>query len=116
MKWMPNVLPIALMASAVVAAMIFGGPAPIKPLASINEPFAKVDFSAVPPAGRFTARDGAQLAWLHYPANNPNAPARRVVLVHGSSAKGQSMHPMAQALAAAARSFGAENYYRPFVP
>jgi pimeloyl-ACP methyl ester carboxylesterase len=101
MKWMPIVLPIALMASAVVAAMIFGGPAPIKPLASINEPFAKVDFSAVPPAGRFTARDGAQLAWLHYPANNPNASARRVVLVHGSSARGQSMHPMAQALAAA---------------
>lgn len=98
-------LPFAAVALAIGLALWLGGPAPIAPLASINAPFAKVDFSAVPPARRYTARDGAQLAWLHYPGTqpgaNPSAAQRRVVLVHGSSARGQSMHPMAQALAAA---------------
>jgi alpha-beta hydrolase superfamily lysophospholipase len=95
-------VPFAVMTLTVAAALWLGGPKPIAPLASINEPFAKVDFSAVPPNSHFTARDGAQLAWLHYPpANSSNAATRRAVLVHGSSARGRSMHPMAQALAAA---------------
>jgi hypothetical protein len=38
---------VALVAIAFAAAIAWGGPAPIVPLASINEPFAKVDFSAV---------------------------------------------------------------------
>lgn len=103
MKWMPTVLPLAIAVSALAAALVFGGPAPIQPLASINEPFAKVDFSAVPPNSHFTARDGTRLAWLHYPATGRTAETapRRIVLVHGSSARGRSMHPMAQALAAA---------------
>lgn len=94
-------IPLALMTIAIAAALWLGGPRPIAPMASINEPFAKVDFSAVPPNSRFTARDGAQLAWLHYPPVNPGSATRRIVLVHGSSARGRSMHPMAQALAAA---------------
>ena len=85
----------------VAAAVVLGGPADIRPLASINAPFEKVDFSAVPPSQRFTARDGTALAWLHYPATTAAAVQRRVVLVHGSSARAQSMHVLAQALAAA---------------
>ncbi len=94
-------IPLAVMAMAIAAALWLGGPGPIAPMASINEPFAKVDFSAVPPNSHYTARDGTQLAWLHYPPANPGSATRRVVLVHGSSARGRSMHPMAQALAAA---------------
>ncbi len=93
-------VPVALLA-ALAAAVAFGGPAPIAPLASINKPFAGVDFSTVPPARTFTARDGTSLAWLYYPAAGGAPNARRVVLVHGSSARGQSMHVLAQALAAA---------------
>jgi alpha-beta hydrolase superfamily lysophospholipase len=85
----------------VAGAVVLGGPADIRPLASINAPFEKVDFSAVPPSQRFTARDGTALAWLHYPATTAAAAQRRVVLVHGSSARAQSMHVLAQALAAA---------------
>ncbi|MEX1168287.1 MAG: alpha/beta hydrolase [Hydrogenophaga sp.] len=103
MNWTAITLPIGLAAAALAGALWLGGPGPIAPMASINEPFAKVDFSAVPPNRHFTARDGASLAWLHYPAvaASGETPARRIVLVHGSSARGRSMHPMAQALAAA---------------
>lgn len=93
--------------ATVAAAVAFGGPAPIAPLASINDPFAKVDFSTVPPARRYTARDGTALAWLYYPAAGHAsaaaarpATARRVVLVHGSSARARSLHVLAEALAA----------------
>ena len=103
MNWTAITLPLGLTVAALAAALWLGGPGPITPMATINEPFAKVDFSAVPPNSHFTARDGAQLAWLHYPAIGASGetPARRIVLVHGSSARGRSMHPMAQALAAA---------------
>lgn len=92
---------LILVLATFAAAIAWGGPGPIAPLDSINKPFAGVDFSRVPPARKFTARDGTPLAWLDYPAAGGAPNARRVVLVHGSSARGQSMHVLAQALAAA---------------
>lgn len=92
---------LVVLVAALAAAVTFGGPGPIPPLDSINKPFAGVDFSRVPPPRKFTARDGTALAWLEYPAAGGAPNARRVVLVHGSSARGQSMHVLAQALAAA---------------
>jgi alpha-beta hydrolase superfamily lysophospholipase len=88
---------------AIGTAIAFGGPRNIAALDSINQPFAKVDYSAVPKATSFKARDGVALAYHHYPAANPtpgSAALRRVVLVHGSSARGESMHVLAQELAA----------------
>jgi alpha-beta hydrolase superfamily lysophospholipase len=91
-----------LLVLAFASAVAFGGPAKAAPLASVNEPFAKVDFSAVPAASHYPARDGTALAWLHYPAAGAQAPnGRRIVLVHGSSGRGQSMHVLAQGLAQA---------------
>lgn len=88
--------------AGLAAAITWGGPKDIAPLPSINDPFAKVDNSQLPPAQQYTARDGASLAWHAYSPTNPVAgkAPRRVVLVHGSSARGQSMHVLAQALAA----------------
>ena len=92
----------ALVVLAFAGAVAFGGPPKAAPLASVNAPFAKVDFSAVPAASRFQARDGTALAWLHYPAAGAqSASGRRIVLVHGSSGRAQSMHVLAQALAQA---------------
>lgn len=98
---------LLLIASIVVpavlaAAVVWGGPGAIAPLASINDPFRGVDFSKVPRARYYTARDGTRLAWHGYtPTPTPTSTtSRRVVLVHGSSARGQSMHVLAQALAA----------------
>jgi alpha-beta hydrolase superfamily lysophospholipase len=99
--------PILLITAFVVflgcaAAVTWGGPKEIPPLASINAPFADVDFSNAPAVQRYTARDGTSLAWYGYPPliSNASTRVRRVVLVHGSSARGQSMHVLAQALAA----------------
>lgn len=82
------------------AALWLGGPQDIAALDSINAPFAKVDFSTVPTAQTYPARDGAALAYLHYPASTPTSASRRIVLIHGSSARGRSMHMLALELAA----------------
>lgn len=97
---------ILLAATAIALAVGFGGPAPVAALDSINAPFRNLDYSAMPAVQRYNARDGAALAYRHYPsaaAATPGAPAsqRRIVLIHGSSASSRSMHPMAQALVAA---------------
>ncbi len=66
---------------------------------SINNPFRTVDFSRLPGLSRFPARDGARLAYRAYPPG-PGPARSSVVLVHGSSASSNSMHVLAQALAA----------------
>jgi pimeloyl-ACP methyl ester carboxylesterase len=88
--------------AGLAAAIAWGGPKDIAPLASINDPFKHVDYSGVPPAQHYTARDGTSLAWHGYRPALAMAETlqRRVVLVHGSSARGQSMHALAEALAA----------------
>ncbi len=88
--------------AALAAAIAWGGPKDITPLASVNTPFDGVDFSGLPPAQRYTARDGTAPAWYAYaPASDAaSTPPRRVVLVHGSSSRARSTHVLAQALAA----------------
>ena len=92
---------LALGLVVLVAAVIFGGPSLLPPLASNNDPFRAVNFSDLPPLSRFTARDGTSLAYRAY------APAARVpgrgsiVLIHGASASGASLHVLAKVLAAA---------------
>ena len=77
-----KVLVTALRASIVLiaAAIAFGGPRPIAPMVSINDPFGQADYSNVPPLQRYAAGDGASLAYRRYA---PAAGAERssVVLV-----------------------------------
>ncbi|MBA2674459.1 MAG: alpha/beta fold hydrolase [Ramlibacter sp.] len=77
-----------------------GGPTAPPPMPSINDPFKAVDFSQLPPLRRYTAGDGAHLAYRYYPPGEPKA-AGSVVLVHGSAASSESMHVLAQAYARA---------------
>jgi alpha-beta hydrolase superfamily lysophospholipase len=79
-------------------AVGLGGPRPPPPMASIDAPFQRVDFSALPAISRFAARDGTPLAYRSYPAAG-GSPRGSVVLVHGSASRGQSLHPLAAALA-----------------
>lgn len=97
----PALVLIACM-TALGFALMWGGPKDITPLASVNTPFDGVDFSGVPLAQRYSARDGTALAWYAYaPASDAaSTPLRRVVLVHGSSSRARSTHVLAQALAA----------------
>jgi non-heme chloroperoxidase len=93
---------IAAVALAVLigGAIALGGPKPIAPMSSINDPYSQVDFSAMPPLRHYQAADGASLAYRLY---EPAAGGGRgsVVLVHGSSGNSNGMHPMAQAFAKA---------------
>ena len=92
---------VGLLATALAAAIAFGGPGVPKPLASINDPFKAVDFSDLPPHVFFQAADGAALAYRAY-APRPGAALKgSVVLVHGSSGSSNSMHVVAKALASA---------------
>ncbi|CAB3797265.1 2-succinyl-6-hydroxy-2, 4-cyclohexadiene-1-carboxylate synthase [Paraburkholderia ultramafica] len=97
------VMPVAvfLVGLAIIAlALVKGGPKPPPPLASINEPFKSVDTSDLPPLERYTARDNAPLAYRRYPNRLARA-CGSVVLIHGSSASGVSLHTLAKALGAA---------------
>ncbi|WP_321910068.1 alpha/beta hydrolase [Paraburkholderia sp. J11-2] len=97
-----SAVPIAAIAAitAAAVALVKGGPKQPAPLESINAPFKEVDFSDLPALRRFSARDGASLAWRAYrpPARSPQG---CVVLIHGSSASSASLHPLARQFAAA---------------
>ena len=88
----------ALLADAIALAIVCGGPAQPVPMASIGDPFKRVDFSDLPGLSRYQARDGARLAFRAYPAA-PGPVRGSVVLIHGSSASGASLHVLAKALA-----------------
>jgi non-heme chloroperoxidase len=91
---------IAILVATFGLAIALGGPGEPPPMPSINDPFKNVDFSDLPQAGNFVARDGTKLAFRSYPAAG-SAVKGSVVLVHGSSASGSSMHLMAKGFAAA---------------
>jgi len=56
----------AILIGILTAAIYFGGPNPPTPMVSTNNPFKAVDFSDLPALQRFTAKDGAQLAYRYY--------------------------------------------------
>ena len=93
-------VPVSALAGVALLAVAFGGPKDPPPMPSINNPFKSVDFSGLPSVSHFVARDGASLAFREYlPADG--APRGSVVLVHGSSSQGRSMHVVARAFAGA---------------
>jgi alpha-beta hydrolase superfamily lysophospholipase len=102
MLFIANIIAVLalFLVAAVALAIGLGGPTSVAALDSINSPFKNLDYSALPTLQRYTSRDGQALAYRHYVANSPPN-QRRIVLIHGSSASSQSMHPMAQALVSA---------------
>jgi non-heme chloroperoxidase len=92
---------VALLVAALVLTIAFGGPDTPAPMTSISDPFQSVDFSGLPPRAGFNARDGTRLAYRKYPPATTAPGKGSVVLVHGSSATGSSLHVLAKAFAAA---------------
>ena len=84
----------------VTAALVWGSPGTPAPIASINDPFNSVDFSNMPPLKSYQGADGAKLFYREYAPQGDNIKGS-AVLVHGSSASSESLHPMATVLAAA---------------
>ena len=68
-------------------------------LRSVSETAREVDRSTMPSLSRFSARDGTELAYRHYPARGA-AIAKIAILVHGSSGSSAAVHALADALAA----------------
>ena len=68
-------------------------------LHSISATVRTVDRSTMPGLQRFSARDGTELAYRHYPARGPSS-GRIAILVHGSSGSSVAVHALADALAA----------------
>src|ERR1700733_12251123 len=68
-------------------------------LTSISQSAGAVDRSSMPPPSRFSARDGTELAYRHYPARGPSS-GKIAILVHGSSGSSVAVHGLADALAA----------------
>lgn len=91
---------------AVVLATMIATPLERLPeLTSISQSARAVDRSNMPPLSRFSARDGTELAYRHYPARGPSI-GKIAILVHGSSGSSASAHALADALAA----HGVETY------
>ena len=84
----------------VTAALVWGGPGTPAPIASINDPFKSVDFSHMPVLKNYLGADGAKLFYREYAPQGDNIKGS-AVLIHGSSASSESLHPMATALASA---------------
>jgi alpha-beta hydrolase superfamily lysophospholipase len=85
---------IVLAIAAVAAVLVLDAPVRPAPLASVNEPFAAVDYSDLPAVQTYSARDGATLGYRVYGGSSENI----VILIHGSSDDGAGMHLLAKAL------------------
>jgi non-heme chloroperoxidase len=93
---------IVLVLGGLAAVLALDAPVKPPPLASVSEPFAKVDFSDLPAIQTYPARDGTKLGYRVYESGGTQA----VVLIHGSSDDGAGLHPLAKAL----RDAGASVY------
>jgi non-heme chloroperoxidase len=92
---------LVLAGVGLAAAIGFGGPAEPVPLPDKNSSNPTADLSDLPPLLRTPARDGTPLAYRLYAAASTADLHERVVLIHGSSSRAQSMHAMAKGLAQA---------------
>jgi alpha-beta hydrolase superfamily lysophospholipase len=86
-------------AAVLLTAMLATPVARLPELTSVSKAARAVDRSTMPPLQRFSARDGTELAYRHYPARGV-ASERIAILVHGSSGSSTSVHALADALAA----------------
>lgn len=82
-----------------LAAMVATPLGSLPELTSISKTARAVDRSSMPPLQRFSARDGTELAYRHYPARGPSN-GKIAILVHGSSGSSAAVHTLADALAA----------------
>jgi non-heme chloroperoxidase len=85
---------IALAIAVVAAVLVLDAPERPAPLASINDPFAAVDYGDLPAVQTYSARDGGKLGYRVYGGSSRDV----VVLIHGSADDGAGMHLLAKAL------------------
>src|SRR5512145_3376298 len=91
--WVLGILIIVVLIFA--AAIGLSTPKTPAGVESLAAPFRTMNYMTLPPVSRYTARDGARLAYRAYPSAHSK---QAVVLVHGSTASGSSMHALAEYL------------------
>src|SRR6202158_521644 len=104
MVWFPLkllrwVLCIVGAATLLLIAMVATPLSRLPELTSVSQTARAVDRSTMPSLERFSARDGTELAYRHYPARG-QAKEKIAILVHGSSGSSIAVHALADALAA----------------
>jgi pimeloyl-ACP methyl ester carboxylesterase len=99
LKVLARALGLVGFAALALTAMIATPLASLPELTSISKAARAVDRSSMPPLSRFSARDGTELSYRHYPARGPSS-GKIAILVHGSSGSSTAVHPLADALAA----------------
>ena len=87
------------LAALVLTAMIAWPLTRPPELRSVSEAARAVDRSTMPPIEHFSARDGTNLAYRHYPARDA-ATGKIAIVVHGSSGSSPAVHALSDALAA----------------
>lgn len=87
-------IPAAALIALLVAIITLGGPATPTPLDHIGARFETVDWSGLPAAQTYEARDGEALAYRSYPGD----PANVILALHGSGGAGRALHLLAAAL------------------
>lgn len=92
-------LSIIGLAALVLTALLAAPLARLPELTSVSQTARAVDRSSMPALERFSARDGTELAYRHYPARGA-ASGKIAILVHGSSGSSPAVHALADALAA----------------
>ena len=86
---------VAVLAITGLAGMIAVGTSEPPPyLASIGEPFRKIDFRDLPPLQTTLARDGTPIAFRVWQPLTPAVPGRIVIAIYGSSASSTSLHAL----------------------
>lgn len=96
-KFLLSILLAPVVAVLVLAVLIMWPVADKpEPFGSVTDRFANVDYATLPGIRFADARDGVGIAYRRYDAVDPRAAA---LLLHGSSADSQSLHPLALALA-----------------
>lgn len=76
-------------------AVVFGTTAAPPRLGAINDAIAKLDMVGLPAASTFQARDGARITYRTYQGD----PKLGVLLIHGSTARSESLNELAKHLA-----------------
>ncbi len=83
--------------ATVVGTIVFDVPKTPPPAPTVSGPLRAADLAGLPAVRRFTARDGAVLAYRLY----AGGPERTAVLIHGSAGSGSDMNDVAKALVSA---------------
>ncbi len=90
---------LAAIVCVLAGMIVFGTAAPGPKLASVSNPFEKVDFSDLPPLNTLAVRNHSGIAFRQW---KPRAddPELALILIHGSAGSSTSLHPLGKALAA----------------